>query len=130
VLAVANPAAGKAQEEVLAEAVVALRALADVELVVPADTDELRAALELPGERQLVVLGGDGTLSACVTGLDALGRLGPDRPIGLVPLGTGNDVARALGLPLDDPAAAARASDRLIDNIESFTKATVLLDQI
>ncbi|WP_028241068.1 GntR family transcriptional regulator [Stutzerimonas azotifigens] len=29
-----------------------------------------------------------------------------------------------------DPAAAARASDRLIDNIESFTKATVLLDQI
>lgn len=108
VLALANSAAGSAQEESLAEAAVALRALADVELVVPADTGELRAALEVLGERQLVLLGGDGTLSACVAGLDALGRLGPDRPIGLVPLGTGNDVARALGLPLEDPAAAAR----------------------
>jgi diacylglycerol kinase family enzyme len=53
-----------------------------------------------------VVAGGDGSLHLAVRRLRERGELA-DRPIALVPLGTGNDLARALGLPLD-PAEAAR----------------------
>ncbi len=44
---------------------------------------------------------------------------GTDTPLGIVPAGTGNDIARALGLPIDDVAAAGeavlRATPRTID---------------
>lgn len=54
----------------------------------------------------LVVVGGDGTLS-CV--LDLL--VDHDVPMVLIPAGTGNDLARSLGLPLDPIAAADVALD-------------------
>src|SRR5207248_883935 len=47
------------------------------------------------------VCGGDGSAHAAVQGLAGRGK-----PMGLLPLGTGNDLARNLGLPRD-PAAAA-----------------------
>lgn len=49
--------------------------------------------------------GGDGTLHLLVAVLHARGELA-SRVIGLVPLGTGNDFARAVGIPL----AAAEAT--------------------
>jgi len=49
----------------------------------------------------LVVVGGDGMVH---TGVNLVA--GTATPLGIVPAGTGNDVARALGLPLADPAAA------------------------
>jgi diacylglycerol kinase (ATP) len=56
------------------------------------------------GFTRVVGVGGDGTLQEIANGL-----LQGGRPIelGVVPAGTGNDFARALGLPLD-PAAATR----------------------
>ena len=50
----------------------------------------------------LVVVGGDGSVRLA---LEAIGDTGV--PLGLIPAGTGNDHARALGIPTDDPAAAA-----------------------
>lgn len=52
--------------------------------------------------RVLVVIGGDGTLSGILDAVCAAGI-----PVVLVPAGTGNDLARALGLPRRDPVAAA-----------------------
>ncbi|UQS25013.1 sphingosine kinase [Amycolatopsis thermalba] len=57
---------------------------------------------DLPdGLDALVVLGGDGAVHHAVQYCAATGT-----PLGLVPAGTGNDLARGLGVPLDPLAAA------------------------
>ena len=112
VLALLNAAAGSAHEEAVGHAAVGMREAADVELVPTADVGELRAALSVRGDRQLVVLGGDGALHEVVQALYDDGGAGPDGAlaragrIGVVPLGTGNDLARALGLPADPHEAS------------------------
>ncbi|QYJ05063.1 hypothetical protein KUV85_05095 [Nocardioides panacisoli] len=55
------------------------------------------------GADALVVCGGDGLVNI---GLQAVA--GTDVPLGLLPAGTGNDVARYLGLPRDDTPAAVQ----------------------
>ncbi|MER7982688.1 diacylglycerol kinase [Streptomyces sp. NPDC095817] len=55
------------------------------------------------GTGALVAVGGDGMANLALQAV-----AGTDTPFGLVPVGTGNDFARALGLPLRAPAAAAR----------------------
>ena len=69
------------------------------------------------GVERLVVAGGDGTLSEVVTGLLGAGLAG-DAQIGLLPLGTGGDFARTLGIPRDmDGAIAtlATVTPRVVD---------------
>ena len=68
--------------------------------------EDLDGALDRLDGRTLVIAGGDGSLHLAVTKLHLRGALADTR-IGLVPLGTGNDLARALDIPLD-PADAAR----------------------
>jgi len=55
-----------------------------------------------PDHDLVIVGGGDGTLNAALEGLVACGL-----PLGLLPLGTANDLARTLGIPAD-PIEAAR----------------------
>jgi diacylglycerol kinase (ATP) len=66
------------------------------------------------GTDALVVVGGDGMVHL---GLQAVG--GTDTAFAVAPAGTGNDFARALGIPLRDTAAAAAivvtGADRHID---------------
>lgn len=59
-----------------------------------------KAAAEQPDA--LVCAGGDGLVHVAVQAL-----AGTDTPLGIVPAGTGNDIARALGVPLDTAEAAA-----------------------
>lgn len=106
VLALVNAGAGSTAERAVAAAMVALRVRADVELVPTADLDELAAAVAVRGDRRLVLLGGDGSVHALAQVLRDGGTLHTVGPIGLVPLGTGNDLARGLGISLD-PAEAA-----------------------
>lgn len=55
------------------------------------------------GTDALVVVGGDG-----IVHLAAGVLAGTEIPLGVIPAGTGDDLARHLGLPLSDPRAAAR----------------------
>lgn len=82
----------------------ALEVLGDVEVVHTGSPEELDAVVGR--DDLLVVAGGDGSLHAVVKALHRNGRL-TSTTLALVPLGTGNDFARGVGLPLD-PAEAAR----------------------
>jgi YegS/Rv2252/BmrU family lipid kinase len=106
-LVLVNRSAGTADDESVGAAVAELRRGADVVVAATGDEGELDAAVAARGDRRAVVVGGDGSVHAVVRALDRAGALDPADPVGIVPLGTGNDLARALGLPLD-PAAAAR----------------------
>lgn len=69
------------------------------------DADDARhlvgAALD-KGADAVMVTGGDGVVSNALQVL-----AGTDIPVGIVPAGTGNDHARAFGIPTQDPEAAA-----------------------
>ena len=67
--------------------------------------NELTAAARAAaaGGHTIIVAGGDGTVHHVVNALASV-----PSTIGILPSGTGNDFARALGLPLDVVAAAAR----------------------
>lgn len=66
--------------------------------------DDLPAMIrkEAPAVEQIVICGGDGTINRA---LDALIDAG--RPVGLIPTGTANDLARSLGIPVDPTQAIA-----------------------
>ena len=110
VVALINPASAKgAGAKAGQRAVAAMRAAGiDVTEIVgrSAAEGEQRAsdALLKNHEAALVVVGGDGMVSA---GLRLL-TPEPERVLGIIPAGTGNDTARSLGIPLKDPEAAAR----------------------
>ena len=66
------------------------------------ESEDMAREAVAQGADALVVVGGDGMVHL---GLQAVG--GTDVPFGVVPAGSGNDFARAIGVPLRDPAAAA-----------------------
>jgi len=105
-LVVLNPAAGRSEARAVDPALAVLRAGADVQVVQPASEADRRQALAgAADERDVVVVGGDGTLHTVISSLYGLGAL-RSTVVGLVPLGTGNDFARGLGIPLDAAEAA------------------------
>jgi diacylglycerol kinase (ATP) len=53
------------------------------------------------GVEALIACGGDGTVHLALQAV-----AGTETALGIIPAGTGDDIARALGLPLDDVAAA------------------------
>ena len=61
----------------------------------------------------VIVGGGDGTLNASADAIAACGL-----PLGVLPLGTANDLARTLGLPLDLEAACGVIADGVTRRID------------
>lgn len=72
----------------------------------PGDAVDIAAAAQ--GFDTVVALGGDGVIHEVVNGLMRIGR--GSRPcLAVVPLGSGNDYARTLGMPRNRPERALRA---------------------
>jgi YegS/Rv2252/BmrU family lipid kinase len=103
-LVVANPEAGGTDDDVVREVHARLAAAGGRVTPAEGDDDALDAALRAADGDCVVAVGGDGSVHRVAARLHAVGRL--DLDVGLVPLGTGNDLARGAGLPLDPLAAA------------------------
>src|SRR3954463_12864796 len=99
-LVVTNDPAGRTGAEAVQKVVEELGGEPAVELVTCRQESDLDAMLDRRGDRTVVVVGGDGSLH---TMLKHLWRRGETAtcPVGLIPLGTGNDFARGVGIPLD-----------------------------
>ncbi len=93
----------------------------------PEEVGDLSRAAAHAGTDVLAVAGGDGTINLCLQALAGSGTT-----LGILPTGTGNDVARSLGIPRKDLTAAADvivgSHERRIDlgRVGSSVYATVL----
>jgi diacylglycerol kinase (ATP) len=102
-----NPTSGKGRGARFRDAAAArLRAAGlEVRTLEGRDADEaldLARATVAGGTDALVLCGGDGMVH-----LGVQAAAGTDTPIGIIPAGTGNDVARYFDVPRKDPVAAA-----------------------
>jgi len=107
-LVIVNPSAGRGRAARVRDAVESYWRQQGVtaEFCAPRSREEVRrrsADAAAAGYSCVVALGGDGTAHDVINGL-----AGTDTVVGILPAGGGNDLARALGLPLD-PLEAARA---------------------
>jgi diacylglycerol kinase (ATP) len=108
-----SPAAGRGRARALSGAVLdALRAGGLTPRVLPATTgaeaEKLAAEAVAGGIGAIVAVGGDGSAHAALQAV-----AGTTTPLAVVPAGTGNDLALALGIPRDAVAAARAAAEDL-----------------
>lgn len=117
-LAIVNPAAGKGQGARIALRVAADLATAGLRVDVvttpgPGEAARLASSAVEDGYERVIAVGGDGTANEVANGL-----VGTTVALGLYPIGSGNDFARALGYPRKRSHLArflAQASPRRID---------------
>lgn len=114
---ITNEGAGTADEESLQLALDVLQARASVEVVATSNPGELDSVLHRAGSRRIVVAGGDGSLHAVVAALHRRNDL-TDSVLGLLPLGTGNDFARCMDIPLDPQEAASVILDGEVRRVD------------
>lgn len=121
-----NPAAGAASED-LATVVAALEetyALTVLETSVDCDGDACADSALAVDPAVVIAAGGDGTVSMVASRL-----IGGEVPLAVIPRGTANSFARALGIPLDLAGAVRNACDGAPFTIDTARAAdrTVLL---
>jgi len=116
-LVITNSAAGTADADSLIAALEILRARASVEVAATSNPGELDGALHRAGSRRIVVAGGDGSLHAVVSALHRRHELA-DACLALLPLGTGNDFARCMGIPLEIKDAARLVLDGEVRQVD------------
>jgi diacylglycerol kinase family enzyme len=110
-----SPAAGRGRARALGDDVLAeLRRAGLRPRLLPATTgreaERLAAEAVAGGAAGVVAVGGDGTAHAALQAV-----AGTAVPLAVVPAGTGNDLALALGVPRDPAAAAGAAARDLAD---------------
>jgi diacylglycerol kinase (ATP) len=122
-LVITNKDAGTADQETLEVALGELRSRTSVEVAATSDPGELDGVLHRAGSRRIVVAGGDGSLHAVMSALYRRHQL-EDAVVALLPLGTGNDFARGVGIPLEIEKAArvvvegeVRPMDLVVDEV-------------
>ena len=120
---IVNPYSGrwKARDNVPRIEAALARAGVPYELILTSRADEgieLAAQAARAGFSPVIAVGGDSTCSEIANGLIAAAGAGPTAPMGIIPLGTANDLAYGLGIPGEVEAAVeiiAAGRTRIID---------------
>jgi diacylglycerol kinase (ATP) len=122
-LVITNDDAGTAHDDALESALGILREKCSVDVQSTSQPGQLDGVLQRAGSRRIVVAGGDGSLHAVVAALYRRHEL-DHKVVGLLPMGTGNDFARSLDIPLDVEEAArvvldgeVRPMDLIVDEL-------------
>ena len=130
VVLVSNSSSGSSDDEVLQEVAHLLSSLGPVDRVEPEDVDsfgdDIRQALA-DEEGLIVTAGGDGTMNCTVNGFDDDLE---GRTFALIPMGTGNDLARTLGLDSDPLAAAQQVLDGTETVLDVGRASSASVDQL
>jgi undecaprenyl-diphosphatase len=114
VVLLGNPDSGRTDALVDARAELVRSGFQIVTEVSVDDSGRLRDLVESASDTLLVIAaGGDGTIRAAA---DAL--VGTDSIIGILPLGTSNDVARSLGISADPVRAVGELADGVVRTID------------
>lgn len=101
-----NPTSGRGRAPALAgELATALAAVGDEVRIIagtsPEESAQLAREAVTDGADVIVALGGDGLVHLALQAVAGTGTT-----LGILPAGSGNDIARAVGVPLTDPAQA------------------------
>ncbi len=103
----ANRWGAQAQVPAVRSAFARAGAEADITLTTkPREATREAALAAQNGYEAIVAAGGDGTVSEVVNGLIQAAGDGPTQPLGVLPIGTGNDFSDMAGLPRDLTMAA------------------------
>lgn len=117
-LVITNAAAGSTDAASIELAVAVLREDGPVRVEATGDAGGLDRVLSgRRADETVVVVGGDGSLHTLVAALYARGELA-GVPIGLIPLGTGNDFARTVGISAEPGVAARQHVDAVSTTID------------
>jgi YegS/Rv2252/BmrU family lipid kinase len=114
-----NPVAGRGRAKRRLPRILELLEDAGVRVVVHrslavGDLESQVRAAAYGGVPQLIVAGGDGSIHEAVNGIMAAGG---NAALGVVPVGTGNDFAKAAGIPLDWETATTLLAQRIADGV-------------
>ena len=110
-----NPAAGRGRA---GKKMSSLKRLLDANLIeyeivvssFAGEVEELVATATSGGAERVIVVGGDGTVHEAINGIC---RSGGNTALGVVPIGTGNDFAKACAIPSHWEDAATLLADRI-----------------
>jgi len=113
-----NPAAGRGRAAGYADAIVTILETSGfpIELLLSkgvGDLERLASEQASSGTSRMIVAGGDGSVHEAVNGIL---KVGGEPLLGIIPIGTGNDFAKASDTPLDWKSAASELSSRMRDN--------------
>ena len=114
---IVNPLSGKRRGMVVLEQLKPVFAAADAEMDVQV-TEQAGHARQIAKEFDLAeydglcLIGGDGTVHEAVSGLFEQGEPA-SIPLGIIPCGTGNDVAKQLGIDSPQSAVIQQAANRM-----------------
>lgn len=106
-LVLLNTAAGRGharQKQALVRAAAEAAGVAVASAATPQETEERARAAALAGCPRVIAAGGDGTVHYVLNGV-----VGTGAALGIIPCGSGNDLANGLGIPPDVEAAAKLA---------------------